>query len=58
MEKSEVAISLEIAQEIQRLEELSNTTKSSITECDSYAVPNKKKQLNIIEIITRRNGKK
>ena len=58
MEKSEVVISLEIAQEIRRLEELYKHTKSSITECDSYAVRTKGKQLNIIKIITRRNGKK
>ena len=32
-----------------------NTIRSSITECDSYAVQTKKKQLNIIKIITKRN---
>ena len=54
MEK-EFKIDGEIAQEIRRLEEMKNTTKSSIAECDSYAVRNKGKQLNIIKMYIRRN---
>ena len=53
MEEEEFKIDREIAQEIRRLEELYKHYKGLYAECDSYAVPNKGKQLNIIKIITR-----
>ena len=54
MEK-EFKIDIEIAQEIRRLEEMYKHYKKLYRECDSYAVRNKGKQLNIIKMYIRRN---